>query len=247
MLKSESRLWKKALEFTESCNALTNVAAISQALSNTVMPLGFEHFAVTRDFFRREGFPKAALATDWPSGWYERYVGGGFYAFDPVVRRNRQSANPFKWSDVIPQCSEDSRALSVMNIAAGEFRLREGVCIPIHNLRGIEGAVSLGGERVDVSADSISFLHLICVFAATQMARASSSVQQQKFTMALSHREREVMSWAAAGKTSAETASQMNLAVSTVDKQIASAMRKLRSATKAQAVAVALAERHIAV
>jgi DNA-binding NarL/FixJ family response regulator len=39
----------------------------------------------------------------------------------------------------------------------------------------------------------------------------------------------------------------MNLAVSTVDKQIASAMRKLRSATKTQAVAVALAEQYIAV
>jgi DNA-binding CsgD family transcriptional regulator len=39
----------------------------------------------------------------------------------------------------------------------------------------------------------------------------------------------------------------MNLSVSTVDKQIASAMRKLRSATKAQAVAVALAERLIPV
>jgi LuxR family quorum sensing-dependent transcriptional regulator len=245
MLATESRFWKAALEFTERCNTLTEVNAISAALSEAVMPLGLEHFAVTRDLFRRNGFPKAALATDWPAGWYDRYVGSGFYAFDPVVRRNRNSANPFKWSDVLPECRDDKRALSVMHSAATEFRLCEGICVPIHNLHGVEGAVSLGGEHVDLNAESLSFVHLISVFAATQMVRATSSTQHN-LTMALSHREREVMCWAAAGKTAAETASRMNLGVSTVDKQIASAMRKLRSATKAQAVAVALAEKHIA-
>ncbi|MEA2757919.1 MAG: LuxR family transcriptional regulator, quorum-sensing system regulator BjaR1 [Methylobacteriaceae bacterium] len=246
MLVAESRFWKAALEFTERCNALTSVKTISEALSNAVIPLGFEHFAVTRGLFRRDGFSKAALATDWPAGWYDRYVAGGFYAFDPVVRRNRKSANPFKWTDVLPECRNDARASSVMHIAATEFRLCEGVCIPIHNLHGVEGAVSLGGEHVEVNAESLSFIHLISVFAATQMARVTSSLQQN-LTMALSHREREVMCWAASGKTAAETASRMNLAVSTVDKQIASAMRKLRSATKTQAVAVALAEQYIAV
>jgi LuxR family quorum sensing-dependent transcriptional regulator len=245
MLLAESRLWKTALEFTERCNTLTNVKAISEALSEAVAPLGFEHFAVTRDAFRRDGFSKAALATDWPAGWYDRYIAGGFYAFDPVVRRNRNSASPFKWTDVLPEIRNDKRALLVMHSAATEFRLCEGVCVPIHNLHGVEGAVSLGGEHVEVNAESLSFIHLISVFAATQMARVASSVQQN-LTMALSHREREVMCWAAAGKTAAETASRMNIGVSTVDKQIASAMRKLRSATKAQAVAVALAEKYIA-
>jgi DNA-binding CsgD family transcriptional regulator len=74
------------------------------------------------------------------------------------------------------------------------------------------------------------------------MANSSSNL-----TTVLSHREREVLCWAAVGKTASETASRMNRSVSTVDKQIASAMRKLRSATKAQAVAVALAERLIPV
>jgi LuxR family quorum sensing-dependent transcriptional regulator len=240
-LASELGFWKAAFEFTETCNALTNVKAISEALSHAVVPFGFEHFAVTRYILRGDDFSKAALVTDWPAGWYDRYVEGGFYAYDPVVRRNRKSAHPFKWTDVLPGCRNDARASSVMNIAATEFRLREGVCVPLHNIHGVEGAVSLGGEHVDVSAESLGFVHLISVFAATQMARVTSS-QQQDLTIALSHREREVMCWAAAGKTAAETASCMNLAVSTVDKQIASAMRKLRSATKAQAVGVALAE-----
>ncbi|MBV8851001.1 MAG: LuxR family transcriptional regulator [Methylobacteriaceae bacterium] len=210
------------------------------------MPLGFEHFAITRDFFRREGFSKAALATDWPAGWYEQYVAGGFYAVDPVVSRNRKSTNPFKWTDVLPECRDNARASSVMQIAASEFRLREGVCIPIHNLHGVEGGVCLGGENVDVSTESIHFLHLVGIFAATQMAKAVSS-SRQELTIVLSHREREVISWAATGKTAVETAACMNLAVSTVEKQIASAMHKLRSRTKAQAVAVALAEGHISV
>jgi LuxR family quorum sensing-dependent transcriptional regulator len=243
---SESRFWQAALEFTDRCSALTNVKAISEALSSAVTPFGFEHFAVTRDLFRRQGFAKAVVAADWPSGWYERYLAGGFYGYDPVVRRNRKSAHPFKWTDVLDEYRDDGRASLVMDSAASEFRLRQGVCVPLHTLHGVEGAVSLGGEHVDVSAEAFGFIHLISVFAATQMTRVMST-SPTNLTMALSHREREVLCWAAAGKTAGETAARMNLAVSTVDKQIASAMRKLGSATKAQAVGVALAERLIPV
>jgi LuxR family quorum sensing-dependent transcriptional regulator len=208
------------------------VKTICEALSNAVTPLGFEHFAVTRDFFRRQSFSKAVLAADWPAGWYDRYLGGGFYAYDPVVRRNRQSVHPFRWTDVLHECRNDARASLVMDSAATEFRLRQGICVPIHSMHGVEGAVSLGGEHVDVSAEAFGFIHLISVFAAEQVARVMAN-SSSNLKMVLSHREREVLCWAAVGKTASETASRMNLSVSTVDKQIASAMRKLRSATKA--------------
>jgi LuxR family quorum sensing-dependent transcriptional regulator len=130
-----------------------------------------------------------------------------------------------------------------MDSAAADFGMRQGISVPLYGLHGYEGAVSIAGHYVNAGAEALAYIHLVSVFAGTQMAKISSAERQR--SPVLSDREREVMAWAAFGKTAAETASHMNLAISTVDKQIASAMRKLGSATKAQAVAIALCEQQI--
>jgi LuxR family transcriptional regulator, quorum-sensing system regulator BjaR1 len=238
--------WRTALDFSETCSKLAEVETIADALGNAVRPLGLRYFAVTRDLFRRAAFPKAALAVHWPEGWYEHYTAAGFYAVDPVVRRNRRFGQPFRWTDVLPECHGDARALTVMKVAANEFQLRDGICIPLHNAHGVEGGISFGGEQVELGADSLAFVHLVSLFAAAQITRVLSK-EQQSARVPLSHREREVLTWAAAGKTAAETAACMNVSVSTVDKQIAAAIAKLGCATKTQAVALALLEGHVAV
>ena len=56
----------------------------------------------------------------------------------------------------------------------------------------------------------------------------------------LSGREREVLQWAAEGKTARETAYLLGLSESAVNLYSARAMTKLRARTKAQAVAIAV-------
>jgi LuxR family quorum sensing-dependent transcriptional regulator len=236
--------WKSALEFTERCGALSTIEAVSQLLRRSVEPLGYEYFAITRvNRFKREAFAKVILARHWPAGWYERYVSANFYPHDPVARRNRESSTPFRWTDVGHQCRDNKRASLVMDSAAADFGMHQGISVPLYGLHGYEGAVSIAGRYVHAGAEALAYIHLVSVFAGTQMAKISSDERHR--SPLLSDREREVMAWAAVGKTAAETASHMNLAISTVDKQIASAMRKLGSATKAQAVAVALCEQQI--
>jgi LuxR family quorum sensing-dependent transcriptional regulator len=236
--------WESALDFTEKCSALSTIDAVSQLLRLSVEPLGYEHFAITRvNRFKREAFSKVILARHWPPGWYERYVSANFYPHDPVARRNRETSVPFRWTEISYECRENRRASLVMDSAAADFGMRQGISVPLHGLHGYEGAVSIAGRYVSAGAEALAYIHLISVFAGTQMAKISNTERQR--SPLLTDREREVMAWAAVGKTAAETASRMNLAVSTVDKQIASAMHKLGSATKAQAVAVALCEQQI--
>jgi DNA-binding CsgD family transcriptional regulator len=56
----------------------------------------------------------------------------------------------------------------------------------------------------------------------------------------LSPREREVLMWAAEGKTASETAAILKLSTSAVNLYAARAMSKLRAHTKTQAVAIAV-------
>lgn len=56
----------------------------------------------------------------------------------------------------------------------------------------------------------------------------------------LSGREREVLMWAAEGKTASETASILKLSTSAVNLYSSRAMLKLQAQTKTQAVAIAV-------
>lgn len=58
--------------------------------------------------------------------------------------------------------------------------------------------------------------------------------------MSLSYREREVLMWAAEGKTASETASILKVSTSAVNLYASRAMLKLQAHTKAQAVAIAV-------
>ena len=58
--------------------------------------------------------------------------------------------------------------------------------------------------------------------------------------MSLSLREREVLMWAAEGKTASETASILKVSTSAVNLYASRAMLKLQAHTKAQAVAIAV-------
>lgn len=56
----------------------------------------------------------------------------------------------------------------------------------------------------------------------------------------LSGREREVLQWAAEGKTASETATILKVSTSAVNLYASRAMLKLQAHTKAQAVAIAV-------
>lgn len=58
--------------------------------------------------------------------------------------------------------------------------------------------------------------------------------------LSLSGREKEVLMWAAEGKTASETASILKLSTSAVNLYASRAMMKLQANTKTQAVAIAV-------
>jgi LuxR family quorum sensing-dependent transcriptional regulator len=87
-------------------------------------------------------------------------------------------------------------------------------------------------------------MELIAVYAMNQfIALREPPVEPQPL---LSAREREVMSWAALGKTAYDTACILSISADTVNKHMASAMRKLDVCTKTQAVVESIRRGEIA-
>jgi LuxR family quorum sensing-dependent transcriptional regulator len=129
--------------------------------------------------------------------------------------------------------SGDRLAQEVMAISASQYRMRHGFCVPIHGLNGYQAGMSFAGFEIEDAAEADASVQLIGIYAFNRLANLKSTVVPRILT----DREREVLQWAAAGKTASDTGIILDIAPDTVNKHIASAMRKLNACSRVQAVA----------
>jgi LuxR family transcriptional regulator, quorum-sensing system regulator BjaR1 len=101
-----------------------------------------------------------------------------------------------------------------------------------------------GGPKAAVVERDLPLLHLIALSAFELLRRLR---RPPGVPIPLTPREREVLSWAAQGKSAWETGEILGIAKRTVDEHVQTASRKLNAVNRTQAVVAALRERFISV
>ena len=181
-------------------------------------------------------------ATRWPSGFRELYVREDYARVSPVSSRGRDSPGPFEWRTADFASHENPAARRVMERAA-DFGHRYGFVVPVHGPHGFEGSVSLDGSVVELADHLKPGLHLVALYAFDRVRtilRARAAAKP-----ALTAREREVLAWAANGKSAWEIGEILNIAKRTVDDHAETAFQKLGAVNRTHAVAIALRDRMI--
>jgi LuxR family transcriptional regulator, quorum-sensing system regulator BjaR1 len=102
----------------------------------------------------------------------------------------------------------------------------------------------MGGPKAAVVERDLPLLHLIALSAFELLRRLR---RPPGVPIPLTPREREVLSWAAQGKSAWETGEILGIAKRTVDEHVQTASRKLNAVNRTQAVVAALRERFISV
>jgi LuxR family transcriptional regulator, quorum-sensing system regulator BjaR1 len=180
------------------------------------------------------------FAQSYPTPWMQRYLEESYSDIDPVIHRLHSNLSPFHWSEAIQYVNDDNakRARQMMGEAA-EFKLKNGVVIPMLTLEGEVAAVSIGGETPELPRECLGTLSLISSYA---MARAIElrSRRALRSTVKLTSREVECLRWAADGKSEWEISSILCISEHTADKHLSNARSKLMAVTRTQAVARAL-------
>lgn len=152
----------------------------------------------------------------------------------PVTRHILEAREPFFWTKT--QC-ESGGSYRVVRRPVGDGP--HGLQVPVFGPLGLEGAMSLGGEQVDSSPDVRLVLGIVATaafFSARRLLEAPSiDVVRQ-----LSGREREVLTWTAAGRRQADIAAALGLSERTVENHLRAARRRLGVATTAQAIKIAI-------
>lgn len=177
------------------------------------------------------------ILNTFPMEWGRRYLTHGYAFHDPTVRRLGTSITPFAWSDATDQFADDAQARRVMDEAA-DFRLNDGLTIPLMTLDGETAGFSVSGERLAIDPADRGMLQLIATYAFGHLLLMNG--QSPAATARLAPREREALQWAAEGKTDWEIGEVMGISTHGVDFHLRSARSKLGTANRTQAVAIAL-------
>ncbi|MBR0716594.1 LuxR family transcriptional regulator [Bradyrhizobium liaoningense] len=228
---------REALDFIESLEAYRRVPDAMDALEAAFGRFGFETIIVTGLPNPDQQFAQMVLAKRWPAEWFKLYTENNYDRVDPVVRMCRQSINPFEWSEAPYDVELEPGATEVMN-RAGDFRMSRGFIVPIHGLTGYEAAVSLGGVHLDLNPRSKPALHLMAMYGFDRIRRLLAPVAGR--STHLTPREREVINWAAQGKSAWEIGEILHITQRTAEEHLATAARKLGAVNRTHAVAIAI-------
>lgn len=198
------------------------------------------------------------------AAWEETYKNNGFVHVDHCVKMARRSNTPFTW-DEVPQpisASSGPRSGSVRLMeAASDHGYKNGLVVPFHYRDRIGRIYSslcvfYWKDRQSSFKSTIARkkfdLHIVLIYwiqraidivAETERAGGEARMglgQTQLAEMPLSDRERDVLAWAARGKTAAETSDILTISEETVSSHLRNAMRKLNAVNKTQATVRAL-------
>lgn len=232
---------RKALEFVDAAEAAPLPEDVFALFRKAIAELGFHAFIMAGVPLPGAAFEPLVLANGWPREWFEIYAREQLATVDPVPRYAMQTLNPFEWTEAPYDREHDKAADSVM-VRARDFRFNNGFCIPIH-YEDSTAAISMAGEKPDLTRETKSVLHLMGIYAHGRI-RALTRPQRNPRRL-LTDREREVLLWAAYGKTASEIAQILAISERTVVFHVTEAQHKLNAPNRVATVARAIASGEI--
>lgn len=156
-----------------------------------------------------------------------------------TISKLRQSAVPITWD--IRSYRLDGRRVErqrTIDLLA-DFGMFMGANFALNDNRGNHGAAIFTGDREIPGVSELASLNLLAnvIFDRLNIQPENHS---QDMAFQLSERERQVLEWASAGKTSWEIAAILQLSEHTVNQYLASVIQKLGATNRVHAVAKAM-------
>ena len=240
-----------ALEFTEEVDRLSDPDEVANLTRRVMTLFGLELLS----FFARvpnpaERIDTIVLARPTPDmvEWLKIYDDRRYVEVDPIIRHLRHSVMPFEHAEI--PCGAEPRAVELMQ-RRRDFGFASGLSVPIFGSTGRTGYVSYAifkGLKPDLPAHKKRALHFMTLYAFDRFCRLRSLQSAKKrILVTLTDRQREVLTWAAVGKSAWETGEILGISSRTVEEHAQRALARLGAVNRTQAVAIAIRDRLIAI
>lgn len=175
------------------------------------------------------------ISYSYPDDWVGHYVSNEYISKDPACLTCYGTRNAFMWSDMVEQKELSSTQSSIMN-QGEEAGLLNGITVPFHGPMGELFAIGLASSSSN--PDVGVFIKEIQALA-TQFHFLNTAFFDQTRAdgiPVLTPREREVLKWCAAGKTSWCISEILGISEHGVEFHMRNIMKKFDAETRVTAV-----------
>ena len=228
-----------AFETIEEVSRLTSLSQVGATLQRTLGNLGFTSLGLNALPPPREGADPIILTESTPRGFRESYIEEQFYLIDHICARARTAHEPFRYSEAPHGRAEAHKHARFMQFL-NTFGMGRGLIVPLGRPANMPACTWLAGENPDLDDGAKWTTQLITLFAASKAQALFHPSPVNALADNLTQREREVLQWISAGKTSWEIGAISGLSERAINKVLSDAMIKLNAVTRTQAVVNAI-------
>lgn len=171
---------------------------------------GFQHFIMSGLPAFGQNVEDFVICNRWPTEWTNRFRERDYFKDDPVSLWSFKTTSPFKWSDARQRMQQTDGSIAIQSEAAA-FGLVDGLGFPMCDLHCWQSIVSVATDMpIQVGSRLLSLFYLAALMC--QMNAVGLSPAPTHLT-ALTLREREILSWIAAGKSYWETSVILSISI----------------------------------
>lgn len=245
---------EEQLSAIEGCHSVAEVRVVFQKI---IEDYGFSSFGFIDASQPWEHDP--LLVTTHSQKWIDTYKSENFLSSDPCLDAAKRTNLPFNWGSIrLPAINGKRKPGAIRTMeAARDFGVLEGLTIPVHYCDDLGRRYSsvcalFWKDKLTAFLENLKFnrvqMHIIILYMMQKLVELYAAEKNLKpryektAPELLTDREREVLKWAALGKTADETADILVCSRKTVEAHIQNAMGKLGATNKTQATVQAVSQ-----
>ena len=229
----------EVLKSIDGCDSPKDVLAVFKRF---IGQLGFERFFINQLVSPFHPFANKAMSfTDWPDDMRKELINNGRMLQDPVVLYAMRSSKPFTWSEAI---EFDRRYGKSIVEDARSHNMNDGIMVPLRRPGSLDGGISLATSKLDLSNNDWGDIQLACMHCYYRLEDLHPPFPVEP-EVNLAPRERDVLQFAAAGKTFWEMSVIMGTSEAAAKDSMKRAREKLNCVNTTQAVSRAIARDYI--
>lgn len=229
-------------DYLDKANAAQSNEELFNVYLNTVQRHGFDRalFALMTDHDDLEQKAGVGVMHNFPSDWMEYYFEKGLDKIDPVVSYGATQLNAYQWDDIPRRLDLTKRQKTCLNYGR-ESGLNNGVATYLRAENNAVAGISLAtSEKSDAFDGRTDLITAYSNHFYIRYREINGIKKQDPINIVLTDREREVLTWMAAGKSNGDIATILNISSSGVDFHVKSIFKKFDANSRVLVVVKAI-------